>query len=56
MRNVHKVLVALAFSDLEHVRVGSAAEKIFRRSPATAISHRDEKVAGRYLRRMGKHA
>lgn len=39
-------------TDLEHILVGSVAEKIFRRSPATIISYRGQKVARRLEKRM----
>jgi nucleotide-binding universal stress UspA family protein len=32
-------------TDLQHVFVGSVADKIFRRSPVTVISYRDENHA-----------
>jgi nucleotide-binding universal stress UspA family protein len=39
-------------SDLEHIFVGSVAEKIFRRSPVTVVSYRDEKSAERLRKRI----
>jgi nucleotide-binding universal stress UspA family protein len=39
-------------TDIEHILVGSVAEKIFRRSPATIISYREEKVAERLKKRI----
>ncbi len=39
-------------SDIEHVFVGSVAEKLFRRSPATVVSYRDPDLAGRLRKRI----
>lgn len=39
-------------SDLEHVLVGSVAEKMFRRSPITIVSYRGEKEAQRLRKRV----
>jgi len=39
-------------SELEHIFVGSVAEKLFRRSPVTVVSYRDEKSAERLRKRL----
>ena len=39
-------------SDLEHIFIGSIAEKLFRRSPVTIVSYRDEKSARRLRKRI----
>ena len=39
-------------SDLEHIFVGSVAEKIFRRSPVTVVSYRDEESTERLRKRV----
>ena len=40
-------------SDLEHLLVGSVAEKVFRRSPVPILSYRDAKSAQRLKKRIG---
>ncbi|MBW2439095.1 MAG: universal stress protein [Deltaproteobacteria bacterium] len=39
-------------TDLEHIFIGSVAEKLFRRSPVTVISYRDEKNRERLAKRI----
>jgi nucleotide-binding universal stress UspA family protein len=41
-------------TDMEHIFIGSVAEKLFRRSPVPVLSHRDEKHAQR-LREKIEH-
>jgi nucleotide-binding universal stress UspA family protein len=39
-------------TDLEHIFIGSVAEKLFRRSPVTIVSYRDEKSRQRLRKRI----
>ena len=39
-------------TDLEHILIGSVAEKLFRRSPVTVVSYRDEKNRQRLRKRI----
>lgn len=39
-------------TDIEHIFVGSVAEKLFRRSPVPVLSHRDEKNAQRLRQKI----
>jgi nucleotide-binding universal stress UspA family protein len=39
-------------SDLEHVFIGSVADKLFRRSPVTVVSYRDDLAAERLKKRI----
>jgi nucleotide-binding universal stress UspA family protein len=48
------VMGARGHTDIEHIFVGSVAEKLFRRSPVPVLSHRDEKNAER-LREKIEH-
>lgn len=42
-------------TELEHFRIGSVAEKLFRKSPITVVSYRDEKHASRLHNIFDRH-
>jgi len=53
--NVDMIIMGVrGHTDIEHIFVGSVAEKLFRRSPVPVLSHRDEKSAER-LREKIEH-
>ena len=51
--NVDMIIMGIkAQTSLEHVLIGSVAEKVFRRSPITIVSYREENLAKRLLKRL----
>jgi nucleotide-binding universal stress UspA family protein len=51
--NVDMIVMGIkGHSNLEHMLVGSVAEKLFRRSPVPVISFRDEKSAERLRKKI----
>jgi nucleotide-binding universal stress UspA family protein len=51
--DVDMVLMGVkARSDIEHAFVGSVADKLFRRSPVTVVSYRDESTSERLKKRI----
>ncbi len=51
--NVDMIIMGIkAQTSLEHALIGSVAEKVFRRSPITIVSYREENLAKRLRKRL----
>lgn len=51
--NVDMIIMGIkAQTSLEHALIGSVAEKVFRRSPITVVSYREENLAKRLRKRL----
>ena len=51
--NVDMIIMGIkARTGLEHILIGSVAEKVFRRSPITVVSYREENLAKRMRKRL----
>jgi nucleotide-binding universal stress UspA family protein len=51
--NIDMIIMGIkAQTELEHILIGSVAEKMFRRSPITIVSYREETIAKRLRRRI----
>ena len=49
------VMGVKAKSEIVHAFTGSVAEKLFRRSPITIVSYREESIAGKLRKRITEH-
>ena len=49
------VMGVKAKSEIIHAFTGSVAEKLFRRSPITIVSYREESIAGKLRKRITEH-
>ncbi len=53
VENIDMIIMGIkAQTELEHILIGSVAEKMFRRSPITIVSYREETVAKRLRERI----
>jgi nucleotide-binding universal stress UspA family protein len=54
-RDVDMVVMGVKTNDIKHIFTGSVAERMFRKSPVTIVSYRDEEISGRLRKRFLRH-
>ncbi len=53
--NIDLIVMGIKTRDLRHLFAGSVAEQMFRKSPVTIVSYRDDEIAEKLRKRVLKH-
>jgi nucleotide-binding universal stress UspA family protein len=54
-RDVDMIVMGVKNKDIKHLFTGSVAERMFRKSPVTIVSYRDDEISQRLRKRFLKH-
>jgi nucleotide-binding universal stress UspA family protein len=54
-RDVDMIVMGVKNKDIKHLFTGSVAERMFRKSPVTVVSYRDDEISQRLRKRFLRH-